>query len=91
MTGPTTATFESLPVGTYTLDFDLSELSEPLVARTPVPILVVTGKESRSITVTLDPRPIRMWNGSRRAGGAQSSKDVPKPDPETKSNNQPRS
>ncbi|HKR09429.1 MAG TPA: hypothetical protein VJS39_09585 [Gemmatimonadaceae bacterium] len=64
MTGPTTATFQSLPVGTYKLDFDLSELTEPLVARTPVPQLVVSGKDSKSITVTLDPRPIRMWKGT---------------------------
>jgi hypothetical protein len=61
MSGPTTATFEALPVGTYKLDFDLSELSEPLVPRTPLPPLVVSGTESKSITVTLDPRPIRMW------------------------------
>ncbi len=71
MTGPTTATFQSLPVGTYTLQFDLSELSEPLVPRAPVPILIVTGKDSKSITVTLDPRPIRMWNGSSPKGGSQ--------------------
>jgi len=64
MTGPTTATFQSLPVGTYKLEFDLSELTEPLVARTPVPLLIVSGKDSKSITVTLDPRPIRMWKGS---------------------------
>lgn len=64
MTGPTTATFEALPVGTYKLEFDLSELSEPLVPRAPVPLLMVSGKESKSITVTLDPRPIRMWKGS---------------------------
>jgi hypothetical protein len=64
MTGPTTATFESLPVGTYTLEFDLSDLAEPLVPRAPVSILRVSGKDSKSITVTLDPRPIRMWNGS---------------------------
>jgi hypothetical protein len=61
MTGPTTATFESLPVGTYTLEFDLSELTEPLVPRAPVPMLVVTGKDAKSITVTLDPRPLRIW------------------------------
>jgi hypothetical protein len=67
MTGPTTATFESLPVGNYKLDFDLSELSEPLVARAPVPMLVVSGKESSSVTVTLDPRPIRMWNNKARS------------------------
>jgi hypothetical protein len=65
MTGPTTATFESLPVGTYTLEFDLSELTEPLVPRAPVPLLVVSGKDSKSITVTLDPRPIRIWKGSQ--------------------------
>ena len=70
MTGPTTATFESLPLGTYKLEFDLSELIEPLVARTPVPLLVVSGKDSRSITVTLDPRPIRMWNGSAPKSGS---------------------
>jgi hypothetical protein len=61
MSGPTTATFEGLPVGVYTLEFDLSELSEPLVPRAPLPPLVVSGKESASVTVTLDPRPIRMW------------------------------
>jgi hypothetical protein len=65
MTGPTTATFESLPVGTYTLEFDLSELTEPLVPRAPVPVLVVSGKDSKSITITLDPRPIRIWKGSQ--------------------------
>jgi hypothetical protein len=64
MSGPTTATFESLPVGSYTLEFDLSELTEPLVPRSPVPILMVSGKDSKSISVTLDPRPIRMWNGA---------------------------
>jgi hypothetical protein len=63
MTGPTTATFVSLPVGMYTLEFDLSELLEPLVPRAPLPALIVTGKESKSVTVTLDPRPVRMWNG----------------------------
>jgi hypothetical protein len=76
MTGPTTATFQSLPVGTYKLDFDLSELSEPLVPRGPVPLLIVTGKDSKSITVTLDPRPIRMWNGSGTRSGAQKN-DAP--------------
>ena len=63
MTGPTTATFEALPVGGYTLEFDLSELSEPLVPRAPVPTLVVTGTDLKSVTVMLDPRPIRMWPG----------------------------
>jgi hypothetical protein len=68
MTGPTTATFQSLPVGTYKLDFDLSELLEPLVPRGPLPQLMVTGKDSKSLTITLDPRPIRMWNGSGSRG-----------------------
>ncbi|MEO8908946.1 MAG: NEW3 domain-containing protein [Gemmatimonadaceae bacterium] len=73
MTGPSTATFEALPVGTYSLEFDLSELTEPLVPRTPVPVLRVSGKDSKSITVTLDPRPIRMWNGSAGKSGAQKA------------------
>jgi NPCBM-associated, NEW3 domain of alpha-galactosidase len=65
MTGPKTATFESLPVGKYTLEFDLSDLSEPLVPRAPVPLLMVTGKDSKSITITLDPRPIRIWKAAK--------------------------
>jgi hypothetical protein len=77
MTGPTTATFQSLPVGTYKLDFDLSELNEPLVPRGPLPLLIVTGKDSKSITVTLDPRPIRMWNGSGPRGGAPKNEAPP--------------
>jgi hypothetical protein len=76
MTGPTTATFQSLPVGNYSLDFDLSELSEPLVPRTPVPLLIVGGKDQKSITITLDPRPIRMWNGSGKSGSTQKT-DAP--------------
>ena len=71
MTGPTTATFQSLPVGSYTLDFDLTELSEPLVPRGPVPVLNVSGKDSKSITITLDPRPIRMWTPPANKSGAQ--------------------
>ena len=72
MTGPTTATFQSLPVGTYKLDFDLSEISEPLVPRAPVPVLVVTGQDSKSVIVTLDPRPVRMWNGSGSRGAQKN-------------------
>jgi len=68
MTGPTTATFQALPVGTYQLEFDLSELSEPLVPRAPTPRLVVNSTDSRSVTIWLDPRPIRMWNGGGRSG-----------------------
>jgi hypothetical protein len=71
MTGPSTATFDALPVGTYTLDFDLSELSEPLVPRGPIPPLVVDAKESKSLSITLDGRPIRMWQPpNRRDTGA---------------------
>ena len=77
MTGPTTATFESLPVNTYTLEFDLSELSEPLVPRAPVPVLVVSGKDSKSITVTLDPRPIRIWKGSPPRANEPPRKNAP--------------
>jgi hypothetical protein len=77
MTGPATATFESLPVGTYTLEFDLSELTEPLVPRAPVPLLVVTGKDSKSITITLDPRPIRMWKGSGSSGSGAQKNNTP--------------
>jgi alpha-galactosidase-like protein len=73
MTGPTTATFESLPVGKYTLEFDLSDLSEPLVPRAPVPILLVTGKDSKSITITLDPRPIRIWKAPSLQGAPKGT------------------
>jgi hypothetical protein len=79
MTGPTTATFESLPVGTYTLEFDLSELTEPLVPRGPVPVLVVSGKDSKSITITLDPRPIRLWKGSPPKNNVPAVEKVPPP------------
>lgn len=65
MTGPSTATFDALPVGTYVLDFDLSGVGEPLVVRGPVGALVVDGRNSRSVKVTLDPRPIRMWTPKR--------------------------
>lgn len=85
MTGPTTATFESLPVGTYKLDFDLSELSEPLVPRTPLPLLVVSGKDSKSITVTLDPRPIRMWNGTGTQGSGTQKNSAPPSNQSSKS------
>jgi hypothetical protein len=54
-----------LPIGVYTLDFDLSQLTEPLVPRGEIPPLVVDGNESKSLTVTLDPRPIRMWTPNK--------------------------
>ena len=77
MTGPTTATFESLPVNTYTLEFDLSELTEPLVPRAPLPLLVVSGKDSKSITVTLDPRPIRIWRAPPPRGSEPPKTNAP--------------
>ncbi len=77
MAGPTTATFESLPTGTYILMFDLSELSEPLVPRAPVPVLVVSGKDSKAVTVTLDPRPIRIWKGSGSHGSEAPKNNAP--------------
>jgi len=86
MTGPTTATFQSLPVGVYSLEFDLSELSEPLVPRTPLPVLMVSGTESKSIVITLDPRPIRMWNGSGKAGGSQKNPAPSSPAPKKSGN-----
>jgi hypothetical protein len=73
MTGPSTATFESLPVGKYALEFDLSDLSEPLVPRAPVPFLMVTGKDSKSITITLDPRPIRIWKAPSAQGAPKAN------------------
>jgi hypothetical protein len=79
ITGPSTATFESLPIGSYTLEFDLSELTEPLVPRAPVAGLIVDGKEARSVTITLDPRPVRMWNGSKQHAAPKA------PEPESKS------
>lgn len=61
MTGPSTATFDALPLGAYSLQLDLSGLSEPLVPRGPIGPLVVDGTDVRSVRITLDPRPIRMW------------------------------
>ncbi|MFN2636549.1 MAG: hypothetical protein ABR585_05955 [Gemmatimonadaceae bacterium] len=77
MTRPTTATFESLPVGVYFLDFDLSELLEPLIPRGPVPQLFVTGTDSKSVTVTLDPRPIRMWSPPSSHPNGVAPKNAP--------------
>ncbi len=74
MTGRATATFDALPVGTYTLDFDLSQLTEPLVPRGEVPSLVVDGKESTSLTITLDPRPIRIWTPNKSSTTVPESK-----------------
>jgi hypothetical protein len=35
--------------------------------------LIVSGKDSKSITITLDPRPIRMWNGSPGRSSTQKN------------------
>lgn len=64
MTGATVASFDALPPGTYTLELDLSGLSEPLVPRVPLPVLRVTPFEPSYVTVVLDPRPLRMWKAS---------------------------
>ena len=64
MSGPRIASFEGLPVGTYKLEIDFSELSEPLVPRTMLPPLLVTPLEASVLTVILDPRPLRMWQAS---------------------------
>jgi len=77
MKDATTALFDALPPGTYTLLFDLSGLSEPLVARAPVPLLIVTGREAPTVKVTLDPRPIRMWQPS--AGASKGIAPSPSP------------
>lgn len=69
MTASGTARFDALPVGTYTLEFDLSELTEPLVPRGPLAPFVVDGKDVNSVSVILDPRPIRMWQGPTPQGG----------------------
>jgi hypothetical protein len=79
MTGPATATFQSLPAGTYGLELDLSELSEPLVVRGPIPLLTITGTDPKSVSITLDPRPIRIWDGS---GGHGNPEKNPTPSPE---------
>jgi hypothetical protein len=74
MTGPSTATFDALPVGVYTLRFDLTQLTEPLVPRGEVPSLVIDGKEFTSLMITLDPRPIRMWTPNQSPTGTPGAK-----------------
>jgi hypothetical protein len=61
MTGPSVASFDGLPPGSYTLELDLSAIGEPLVPRIPLPILRVTPFEPSLVTVVLDPRPLRIW------------------------------
>jgi hypothetical protein len=61
MTGPTVATFEALPAGTYTLELDLSGIEEPLITRGALPLLQVSSSAPTVVTVVLDPRPLRIW------------------------------
>lgn len=72
MTGPSTAMLQSLPVGTYRLELDLSALNEPLIPRAPLPPLIITGTDAGSITIILDPRPVRMWDGGSRGPSGRS-------------------
>jgi hypothetical protein len=64
MTSPSIATFDALAPGTYSLEFDLTSLAEPLVVRAPLPLLQVTPLLANYVTVYLDPRPLRMWRAS---------------------------
>jgi len=61
MTAPTVATFESLPPGTYTLEIDVSALTETLIPRFPLPVLRVSATAPSFVTVILDPRALRIW------------------------------
>jgi hypothetical protein len=66
MSGPTTATFDALPVGEYEITFDLSDLSEPLTPHDQAPRLRVVSDSRTTITVQLEPRPLKLWTpGSR--------------------------
>jgi hypothetical protein len=67
MAGPFTATFDGLPVGRYTLEFDFSGLAEPLVPRGPIARLSIVPGEHPIIPVTLDPRPLRIWRAEETA------------------------
>jgi hypothetical protein len=61
MSGPFTATFDGLPAGKYTLEFDFSALAEPLLPRGPVAQLSIVPGEHPIIPIVLDPRPLRIW------------------------------
>jgi hypothetical protein len=63
MTAPRVAKFDALPPGTYSLVIDVTAVLEPLVPRTPLPSLRVTSLEASVVTVMLDPRSLRMWQG----------------------------
>lgn len=71
MTGPTVASFEALPPGTYTLELDVTDVAEPLVPRLPLPLLHVTALEASFVTIVLDPRPLRMWRAQAAPSGGQ--------------------
>ncbi|HUQ47100.1 MAG TPA: NEW3 domain-containing protein [Gemmatimonadaceae bacterium] len=61
MTGSNVATFGALPVGNYSLALDVSAVDEPLVPQTKLPTIAVTTGITASVTIRLDPRPVRMW------------------------------
>jgi hypothetical protein len=69
MTSPWVASFEALPPGTYTLELDVSAVSEPLVPRLPLPSLIVTAFEPSFVTIVLDPRPLRIWRADAVPAG----------------------
>lgn len=69
MTSPTVASLEALPPGTYTLELDVSAVSEPLVPRLPLPSLIVTPFEASFVTIVLDPRPLRIWRAEAVSTG----------------------
>jgi hypothetical protein len=69
MTGPTVASFEALPPGNYTLELDVSGITEPLVPRLPLPSLIVTPFEPSFVTIVLDPRPLRIWRAEALSTG----------------------
>ncbi|HEY4733801.1 MAG TPA: hypothetical protein VIH53_04555 [Gemmatimonadaceae bacterium] len=90
MTGPAIASFLSLPIGTYQLEFDLSEIGEPLVPREPIPLLMIVSRNAKPCTVTLDPRPVQLWDGSGRNELHQKAAPPPEgPDERERKEKQP--
>lgn len=55
------ARFDALLPGTYTVELQLEGLGEPLHPAAPIPAVTVRGADARAITVSLRPRPIRIW------------------------------
>jgi hypothetical protein len=67
MTAPMMATFDALPLGTYTITLDLSGLAEPLILRPPTPSLYVIPFLASFVSVYLDPRPLKIWRADASA------------------------